>query len=436
MSFNDKLMSRMMPIADWIAQNRYLLSIRDGFMLAFPATMFASIAIILQNLPTTFGFADYIPAGINTFLNDFFGPIGNATMNISTVFIVFGIAYNLAKQYKQSSLYAGGVALSCFLLLVPFGSNDSGTFIGLSNLGAQGMFVGMVTAFISTEIFCALEKANITIKMPASVPTGIAKSFTAIIPAAAALLLFNVIRYAFTFTPYGNIIDFVYNVLQAPIVSLGATLPATILVIVFTQIFWWFGIHGTLVVNSVVDPIHAALSLENYNAYLIGADRPNIICTTFMGCFATTGIILGIALASILFIAKSKRLKSTMELVAAPAVFNISEPITFGLPVVLNPVILIPWILAPIAMVTISYFSMYFGIVPKPIGATVVWSTPMLLSGWIATGSIMGALLQLFNVFVTTLIWLPFLKILDKGYLKEEKEEPTTLKNDLETANS
>ncbi|MEG0275411.1 MAG: PTS transporter subunit EIIC [Coprobacillus sp.] len=423
MSFNNKFMSKMMPIADWIAQNRYLLSIRDGFMLAFPATMFASIAIILQNLPATFGFAEYIPEGINIFLNDFFGPIGNATMNISTLFIVFGIAYNLAKHYEQSALYAGGVALSSFLLLVPFGSGDKGAFIGLQNLGAQGMFVGMVVAFLSTEIFCALEKANITIKMPSSVPTGIARSFTAIIPAAASLLVFNAIRYGFTFTAYGNVIDFVYNVLQAPIVSLGATLPATILVIIFTQIFWWFGIHGTLVVNSVVDPIHAALSLENYNAYLAGIDRPNIICTTFMGCFATTGIILGIALASILFIAKSKRLKSTMQLVATPAVFNISEPITFGLPIVLNPVILIPWILAPVAMVTTSYFAMYFGLVPKPIGATVVWSTPMLLSGWLATGSITGALLQLFNVALTTVIWFPFLKALDKGYLKDEEQE-------------
>ena len=160
MKFQDKLMEKMLPIATWVAENKYLLAVRDGCMLAFPPTMFASIAIIIQNLPTTFGFADYLPAAVIEFLNNFFGPVANATMNISTIFVVFGIAYHLAKNYGQSQLYAGAISISSFLMLVPLTSNESGTFIPLSKFGAEGMFVGMLEPSLSTEYFLLYRKCQ------------------------------------------------------------------------------------------------------------------------------------------------------------------------------------------------------------------------------------------------------------------------------------
>ena len=156
MRFNENLMEKAATSAERISQNRYLVSIIDWFILAFTATMFASIAIIIQNIPSTFGFQKYIPSGVMDFLNNFFGPIGNATMNISALFIVFGVAYFLAKSYEQSELYAGAIAVSSFLLLTPFSSGDSGSFISVSMLGAQGMFVGLLTDILSTEIFVRL----------------------------------------------------------------------------------------------------------------------------------------------------------------------------------------------------------------------------------------------------------------------------------------
>lgn len=131
---------------------------------------------------------------------------------------------------------------------------------------------------------------------------------------------------------------------------------------------------------------------------------------------------LGIVLL-FLFMARSARMKSTMRMVAAPSFFNISEPVTFGLPVVMNPMVLIPWVLAPAVTVIISYLAIAAGIVPRPIGITVVWMTPVFLSGWIGTGSIMGGLLQLVNLAISTLIWFPFIKALDNSYLKEESKE-------------
>lgn len=425
MKFVDKLAEKMVPAATIIANNRYLLSLRDGFMMAFPATMFASIMIIIQNLPTTFGFAKYLPDGVNTFLNDFFGPVGNATMSISAVFIVFGIGYQLAGHYKQPQLFAGAISLSSFIMLLPFGSDEAaGTFLPLSKLGAEGMFVGILTAIIATEIYSRISRAGFTIKMPDSVPPMIAESFVAIIPGAAPLFLFNIIRYVFTFTSWGNAIDFVYEILQKPLMGLGGTLPAVLIAVFFTQFFWWFGIHGTLVVNAVIDPIMGALAIENYEAYQNGVEQlPHIINTTFMGVFVNQGMQLGISITMAFFIAKSIRMKKTMKTIIAPAIFNVSEPMTFGLPVVMNPMAFIPWILAPLVSTTISYFAIYAGLVPRPIGATVVWTTPIILSGWLGTGSVAGAILQIVTVVVMTAIWVPFLMAMDNEYLKEERQQ-------------
>lgn len=420
--FSSGFQEKMSSASQAIGNNRYLLSLRDGFMVAFPATMFGSIMVILQNLPTTFGFDKVIPKGINTFLTDFFGPVSNATMSITALFIVFGIAYQLAGHYHQQKIFAGAIALSSFIMLLPIG-NDSklGAFIPISKWGAQGMFVGIIVAIISTEIYCKISAANITIKMPSSVPPMIAESFIAIIPGAAPLLFFNIIRYAFTFTKWGNAVDFVYEILQQPLMGLGSTLPAVLIAVAATQIFWWFGIHGTLLVNSIIDPIMGALAIQNYEAYKAGATHlPHIINTTFMGVFVNQGMQLGCAIVFAFFLAKSVRMKKTMKMVFAPAIFNVSEPMTYGLPIVLNPILFVPWVLAPLVSTTISYFAIAIGLVPRPIGATVVWTTPIFLAGWLGTGSISGAILQLVDVVVMTLIWIPFLKAMDREWVQEE----------------
>lgn len=248
-----------------------------------------------------------------------------------------------------------------------------------------------VTAFIATEIFAFLENKDITIKMPEQIPQGIANSFTSILPGAVTLMVFNIIRYIFTFTKWGNAFDCLFTILQRPLTNLGSSLPATIIAVILAQLLWWFGVHGQAVVNSVMDPIWNTLALENYAAYSAGAPIPHIVCSTF-------------------------------KMVVAPAFFNISEPVTFGLPIVLNPTILIPWVLAPVVTVITSYCAIYFGLVPRPIGVTVIWTTPVFLSGWIGTSSIRGGILQLVNVVISIIIWFPFMKALDKFILRTRKK--------------
>lgn len=423
--FTDKLMEKIGPFAEMVSTNKYLCSLRDGFMVAFPATMFASIAIIIQYLPATFGLEGITPQWLLDFLNNFFGPIGNATMALGALFGVYGIAYSFAGHIKGNPLFSGIIAMTSFLIMLPFGSDPEGAFIPLRYLGTQGMFIAIITAFLATKIFTYLENKDFTIKMPDQVPPGIARSFLAIIPGAATLLVFNIIRYVFTFTAYGNAFDCLYNLLQQPLTNLGGSLPATLLGAALAQVFWWFGLHGQTLAGTFLEPLYGALNLENFTAFTAGQPLPNIICSTFMGIFPMqggNGMTLGIVFL-MLFLARSARMKSTMRMVSAPAFFNISEPITFGLPIVMNPAILIPWILAPVVSITIAYFAIYFGFCPRPLGITIVWTTPIFLSGILGTGSIMGAVVQLVCLIASTLIWYPFIRGLDDLYVKEEQEE-------------
>lgn len=427
----------IMPISISISNNKYLIALRNAFMLAFPITMFASIILIIQNIPSAFGFEKYLPQAYIDFMNNFLGAVPNATMNVMALFVAFGIAYYLAEPISTNPVFSGIISLSSFLLLIPFYiTEEGGAYIPVNKLGAQGMFVAIVVGIIVGKFYCALEQSNIKIKMPDQVPPAIAQSFEAIIPAFLVLLLFAIIRFILSLTTFGNVFDLVYKGFQAPLEHLGGTLPSTLIAVFVSQIFWWFGVHGQVLVNSVMDPIWNSLALQNYTAFTSGQDVPHIISASFMGVFPIiggNGMTLGAIILAV-FIARSTRLKKFSRMILPSSFFNISEPITFGLPIVLNPIIIIPWILGPMAAVIFDYFFIKIGLVPAPIGITVPWTTPVFLGGWLATNSIRGGILQLFNIVLVALIWVPFLKIIDRQYLKEEQSK--TESSNIEAVNN
>lgn len=427
MNFLDR---HLMPIADKLNNNKYLAALREGFMLSLPLIIFGSIFVVISNLP----YLDKIlgTAGLNE-LKNLLGAASNSTMSIMTLFVVFGIGYSLSKQYKVEGVYGAAVAVASFVLLTPttlqFGKTAKDVVDGvipLDRLGAKGMFVGIIAAFIAVEIYRTIIQKNWTIKMPPGVPDAVSRSFSSLIPAFITLCFFLLVRIVFTFTPWNNIHDFVYKIIQAPLMVLGSGLIASLIAIFFIQLFWFFGLHGQIIVNSVLDPIWRALSLENFQAYQAGAKHlPHIVNKQFMDTFTVgmggTGMTLAVIIGIIIF-AKSRQLKELSRLAGPAGIFNVNEPVIFGLPIVLNPMILIPWILAPMVVTAFTYFVMSIGVVPVPIGVDVPWTVPIFFSGMLATGSIAGGILQLVNLLIVFAIWTPFIIMIDRQYRKEEKE--------------
>lgn len=420
--FMEVLENVLMPVADKLNNNRYLTALRNGFMVALPLIIFGSIFVVIANLP----FLDRLlgEEGYATYQNAL-GPASAATLSIMGLFVIIGIGYKMVEQRGGESIYGGVVAIAAFLVLTPQVVEDVSGGIPTSVLGAQGMFLGIFTAFFAAEIYQYFVKRNWTIKMPAGVPGAVSRSFSALIPITVTLTIFLVIRIIFSYTPFETVQNFIYTLIQEPLTALGSGLPATLIAVLLIQLFWFFGLHGQIIVNSVFDPIWYALNDQNLAAFQAGEELPHVVTKQFIDTFIVgiggSGMTLAVIIG-IFIIGKSRQLKELGKLGGPSGIFNVNEPIIFGLPIIMNPLALIPWLLAPVVVALVTYIAMSTGIVPKPAGVIVPWTTPAILSGFLATGNnIMGGVMQLINIVIVFVIWWPFLKIMDKQYYENEK---------------
>lgn len=422
--FIEKLSEKLVPIASKLGQNKYLLVLRDAFMLAFPITMFGSLVVVINNLPF---FSDELQGTLSTL----FGNGQNATMSIMTIFVTFGIGYYLSRTHEIDPVFGGAVSLASYLILTPFEMLTEGGevvtgVLPLDRLGAKGMFVGMVAAFLAAEIYARITKRGITITMPEGVPEAVARSFSAMIPAIITLGIFTLLNAAVISLLNTNLHDLVYDTIQEPLTGLGSGLPATLIAVFFVQLLWFFGLHGQIIVNSVMDPIWNTTMLDNLAAYEAGEPLPHIVTKPFMEMYTVgmggsgSTLIVVILLA---FFMKSKQLNDVGRLALAPGIFNVNEPVIFGLPIVLNATIFIPWVIAPLITTAFNYIVMNLGIFPVPTGVSVPWTVPVFANGMLATNSLMGGLLQLIDMAIIGIIWYPFLRILDRQSLAAQSPD-------------
>lgn len=431
------LEERITPVAAKIGNQRHLISIRDGIILAMPLIIVGSLFLILGNLP--------IP-GYATMMTGIFGaewqsklniPV-DATFGILGLVISFGIAYRLAERYKVEPVSAGAISLAAFILTSPqqtlFTTESGNTEIvtgvlPVNLLGSQGIFIAMIFALVSTEIYRIIIQKNITIKMPSSVPPAVSKSFSALIPAFAVIIFVWLIRLLVGITPWTDIPTLIMTWVGMPLKSLGGSLGGTLVIVFCMSLFWLLGLHGDNIVGAVMGSIWLALMDENRIAYQAGEELPNVITQQFFDIFLNlggTGTTLAIVLL-MLFFAKSKQMKQLGKISAGSSVFNISEPVVFGTPIVLNPFFMVPFLLVPLVLTVINYVSMSIGLVAAPNGVAVPWTMPIILSGFLATGHVSGAILQIVDLFVAMLIYFPFFRMWDKQRRREELAEEANL---------
>lgn len=427
----DTMENKLMPVASKISGNKYLTAIRDGFMLAMPLLIIGAMSLLFANFPIK-GYAEFMTKIFGPNWNVFFVRPFEATMAIMTIFVVFGIANSLAQQYELEGISSAAIALVAFFILTPFMTNftPEGSkeifkitdVIPMEWIGAKGLFVGMITAVLSVEIIRFVVNRGWVIKMPEGVPPTVSKAFSALIPATIVIIFFDVIRLIFTFTSFETIHGFIYKVLQSPLTALGDSLGATLIANLFIGLFWVFGIHGANIVGSVMSPIWISLSAENLAAFQAGKDLPHIVTQQFQEIYLQlggSGATLALCIAMI-FMCRSQQCKKLGKLAILPGLFNINEPITFGLPVVLNPIMMIPFILTPMILAVVCYVAISLGLVPPPSGVIVPWTTPPIIGGFLIAG-FRGALLQVVELAISFLIYLPFLRVVDKQYYEQEK---------------
>lgn len=409
------------PVSTILSTNRYLIALRDGLMLAMPLLIIGSVCIIIADFPIP-AFQEFM---VGVFGDSWYSWCWDiafpATIGLVTLFAIFGVSYSLAREYNCEPLPSAALAVTAYFILLH--QLDGGGF-SAGDFEAKGLFTGMITALISAEIYCRIIKANLVIKMPSSVPPSISRSFAALVPAAVIIPLFLLIRLAFSLTPYVTVNEFIIQVIQAPLTNIGTSLVGTLTASFFNSFLWLFGIHGTAVIGSIMDPLWYAARFENLAAYKAGLSLPYIVTMDYANFFiflGGTGLTLPLAFL-MTFVCKSKRIKSLGKLSIFPGLFNINEPIIFGLPIVLNPIMIIPFFLAPTVSVLISYLAMDWGWVAKPTGVTIPWTTPAPIGGYLMTNSWTGGALQIVVLLIAGIIYYPFIKMLDNKYLSEESQ--------------
>lgn len=428
----EKLEKVFMPLAEKIGKNKYLIAIRDGFLVSTPLLIVGSFFLLFANFPIN-GWTEFWTGIFGEGWVAYISKPVDATFSVMAVLAVIGIGYSFANQMKINKIFGAAVALVGWLILMPYEVLVSGDLlltgedlvvsgIPLGWVGAKGIFIGIITAFVSVHIYAYVEKKGWVIHMPKGVPPTVEQSFGALIPAAVVMLVFCLLNVLFALTPYNNAFEFVYTILQIPLLNLGNTLGAMVTAYIFLHFFWFFGVNGGSVVGAVFNPILQTLAAENLTALQAGLPIPNIISQQFQDLFATfggCGSTLSLLIAMLLF-CKSKRIKELGKLSLIPGIFGINEPLVFGLPIVLNPVIFVPFMIVPMMNIVISYLVMSAGLVPFCNGIQIPWTTPVIISGFLST-NIWGAVLQAVLLILGVFVYLPFIKIMDKQYLEEEK---------------
>ncbi|WP_156286625.1 PTS sugar transporter subunit IIC [Oceanivirga salmonicida] len=436
-NFMNWLEANFIPVAAKLSQQRHLVAIRDSFIAILPITMVGSIAVLLnvffRDLPKNYGFPKI--AEVMSPLININGIVWFGSIAILSLVFVISLGYNLANSYKVNPIAGALVAFASFILFLPqsatFMADINGTmhevsswgYINVNYLGASGLFPAMIIGAFSTIIYSKLMVNKITISLPDSVPPAVNKAFSSIIPGVVAIYISAILSYVVVTTTGQTLNDIISLYIQKPLLGLSQGLFSVLILAFLIQFFWFFGLHGHNVLAPILDGIYQPALLANVEHIAKGGTVETLPYLWTRGSFDAylqmggSGITIALII-SILIFSKREDHRAVAKLGAPMGMFNINEPMIFGLPIVLNPLYLIPFTIIPVIAAIIGYTATVLGLVP-PVYVQVPWVLPPGLYAFFATGGSFAAMLvSLFNVFIAFVIWTPFVIIANR--IKEQ----------------
>ncbi len=428
---SETMTDKLLDLAARVDENKYLSAIKNAFTTFLPFVVIGSFANLFNNVicSTEVGLAYFIPALAN--LSGAFSGINYATISMISIFIAFFIGMNLADRNKTPRLVTGGLCVAAFVSVCPNVvevtiDEVTSTGAGLNNYvtGAQGLFISMFVSIIAAELLSAFNKIEaIKIKMPKEVPSGIATSFNVLIPAAVSLLIVGVAGGIFQQVSGSYLNEVIYDVIQAPLETIFQTPGGIIVLIVIMQLFWFLGIHGGLVLFPIRQPLVIAALATNIALADQGLAPTEAITDTFWIAFTVfggSGIAFALLLDVLLF-GKKPADREICKLALIPGIFGISEPVMFGLPIVLNPIYFLPFILGSAVSTGIALGAVSIGFIAPSIVSVPVGLPPIITAflgfGW------QGVVVQLVALAVCMALYYPFLKLSDRAYRKDLAEQ-------------
>lgn len=432
------LMGPMAKVSAW----RPVRAIVAAGMASIPFTIVGSMFLVLSVIPQAFpvSFIETIWENLIDKLSPLYLQAYNCTMGILSLYFAIVIGYEYTKIFVDEEdlnvdpVYGALLSVFAFFLTIPElvisnntfdylnvdGATINGWTIGgnsLDRLSTSGMFTAVLMSILAVQLYKTCIKRRWVVKMPDAVPEGVSRSFSALIPAAVVAIVVLIINGVFV--ALGTDI---YNVVAIPfgfVKNIANSWIGIVVIYLLVHALWIVGIHGANIVMGLVTPILLANMAENANGAQIA----------YAGEFTNSYVTMGgsgamlLACVWLAFAARSSQLKMLGRAAMGPAIFNINEPLIFGLPVVYNPILALPFMIAPIVAATIGYWSIKLGFAAVSIMQTP-WQTPIGLGAYVGSGGSIGALITaLLCAVASFIIWYPFLKMYDNQLLKEESAE-------------
>lgn len=429
------LEDKLLPFAVKLSSNIYISSLKDGFAATMPAMIIGSFLTLLLNLP--------IPA-VTDFLTHVFGEewkvfltgIYNTTVPLISLLATISITYFLTKKIKGDIISTIVVNIMLYFMFLPQATyvlKEGGEAIAVGGsystnfMGAKGFFLAILLGLLIPKVLKKLcEIKYLTIKLPDSVPPSVLQSFLVMIPALIVLVVGGIVQFTITTFAHVDFFTFIYQVIQTPIREvIGTSYLGGLLSSFFMYLAWFFGIHGGLLMAPINTVVFGELLPANNAAFMAGEAIPHFFTgVPFLEIFTKMGgggNVLALIVA-IFFVAKTSEYKQVAKAGLIPSLFNISEPMVFGLPIVFNPILIIPFLIAPLVCYTIAYFVASIGAI-APIVIQVPWTIPLGLNMYLSTaGDIMSVIWQLGLFVLSVIIYIPFIRISEKANMKVQNE--------------
>lgn len=435
----DQLFEKFGMVATKLGNQIHLRTLRDAFATFMPFMMLAGFVTLINYVilePTGFMGKIIAPETLTT-IQEIGISIGNGTLSITTLLVVAAVSYHMCISRNYSNHIAAVlVAISTFVVLTPmktmFTPEGAGEAIEVSGVipvshtGASGMFVGIFVGLLATELFIKLSNnEKLQIRLSGNIPPAVLKSFNVLIPIIITVTSFSILSFAVNQLFSMDVNGLITQIVTVPLSKVTTGLPGFLLITSIANLFFGFGIHQAVISGSLLDPFLIQNMQENMAAYANKEEIPHIINMAFKDTFAVmggSGNTIALLIAIFIF-SRRKDYKDFAKLSVAPAIFNISEPIIFGLPIVFNLSLIIPFVLAPIFSLTVAYFATAVGLINHVV-VQIPWTTPPVISAFLATGGDWkAAVLQILIIVCCVFIYLPFLRIDEKVTAKMGKEE-------------
>ncbi|MCT4385119.1 PTS sugar transporter subunit IIC [Lacticaseibacillus paracasei] len=423
MKFNvDKLQEPLLKASMWVQNNTILQAVKNAFVRTIPFTVIGSFSNLIKMQLDALIKSQNLHWGWLTSISNLFGYLGVATLGIVGLIVVISSAYSYAVELKQRDenksmniIIATLLAFSAYFVMVPnnvnFADPKAKVIEGFASslFSYEGMFTGLIVGMLAVALFAAFSRSKFTIKMPGSVPQNVFDSFFALIPMAEVLLLFGLARIGLQAMGYASLIQLIATVVIKPLLTVGTGLPAIIVVILLEQILWFLGLHGFNIVWGIVSAFWLPLFLQNVakfaetKSFADISIAPNTM-TNVYAMIGGSGATFGLIIAMLIFAKKGEKEREVAKMALVPGCFGINEPVIFGLPIVLNPIMFIPWIVVPLFNAIVAYVVTSIGWV-VPLVVLNSGNEPIFFSTWILGGLhmspvILALVLVIFDVFL------------------------------------